>query len=61
MRTVLRGQKYEVVIDPDKNFTVIGEKINPTGRKKLAEALANRNYDYIRYLAFQHQQQVLMF
>jgi len=53
MRTVLRSQKNEVVIDPEKTFTVIGEKINPTGRKKLAEALASQDYDYIRNIAIQ--------
>lgn len=53
MRTVLRSEKREVVADPEKTFTVIGEKINPTGRKKLAEALANRDYEYIRGLATQ--------
>ena len=30
---------------------MIGEKINPTGRKKLAEALAIHDYEYIRSLA----------
>ncbi len=53
MRTVLRSEKREVVADPEKTFTVIGEKINPTGRKKLAEALANRDSEYIRGLATQ--------
>ncbi len=54
MRTVLRSEKREVVIDHGDNpFIMIGEKINPTGRKKLAEALANRDYDYICKLATQ--------
>ena len=30
---------------------MIGEKINPTGRKKLAEALQAHHYDYVRDLA----------
>ena len=30
---------------------VIGEKINPTGRKKLAAALQEGNLDYVRDLA----------
>ena len=30
---------------------MIGEKINPTGRKKLAAALAEGNLDYVRLLA----------
>jgi 5-methyltetrahydrofolate--homocysteine methyltransferase len=53
MRTLLRSEKREVVVDSDGIFTVIGEKINPTGRKKLAEALANRDYDYICHIARQ--------
>lgn len=53
MRTVFRSEKLEVVASSEETFTVIGEKINPTGRKKLAEALANRDYEYIRSLATQ--------
>jgi 5-methyltetrahydrofolate--homocysteine methyltransferase len=51
MQTILRSEKEEVVIDPEKKFTIIGEKINPTGRKQLAEALAKRDYGYICDLA----------
>jgi 5-methyltetrahydrofolate--homocysteine methyltransferase len=53
MRTLLRSEKREVVIDSASTFTMIGEKINPTGRKKLAEALVNQDYDYICQLARQ--------
>jgi len=53
MRTLLRSEKREVVVDTESTFTVIGEKINPTGRKKLAEALATRDHDYICRLARQ--------
>jgi len=51
MQTRLKGVKKEVVIDTDGPFIVIGEKINPTGRKKLAEALQANNFDYVRDLA----------
>jgi 5-methyltetrahydrofolate--homocysteine methyltransferase len=51
MQTVLRSEKKEVKIDINGAFVIIGEKINPTGRKKLAAALAERNYDYVRELA----------
>ncbi len=51
MQTILKSTKHQVVIDIEKPFVVIGEKINPTGRKKLAAALENRDYDYIRDLA----------
>jgi 5-methyltetrahydrofolate--homocysteine methyltransferase len=39
MDTVLRGRSTTVTIGADKPFCVIGERINPTGRKKLAEEL----------------------
>jgi 5-methyltetrahydrofolate--homocysteine methyltransferase len=51
MQTILRSEKAEVVIDPEIKFSIIGEKINPTGRKQLAEALAKRDYDYVCNLA----------
>ncbi|MFQ5529323.1 MAG: dihydropteroate synthase [Gemmatimonadota bacterium] len=38
-RTVLAGRSSEVVIGFDKPFVVIGERINPTGRKVLAEEM----------------------
>ena len=44
MKTVLRSAKKTVVISPDDPFVVIGERINPTNRKKLAEELRNMNY-----------------
>ncbi|MCQ2470578.1 MAG: homocysteine S-methyltransferase family protein [Clostridia bacterium] len=37
----------ETVILDGKNSAVIGERINPTGKKKLKEALRNKNYDYV--------------
>ena len=51
MNTVLRGTTKEVVIGIDHPFVMIGEKINPTGRKKLAAAMTEGNFDYIRQLA----------
>jgi 5-methyltetrahydrofolate--homocysteine methyltransferase len=51
MRTTLRGREKEAAIDTLGPVVVIGEKINPTGRKKLAEALSQRNFDYVRELA----------
>jgi 5-methyltetrahydrofolate--homocysteine methyltransferase len=35
-QTVLSSATKEVVIGPDRPFAVIGERINPTGRKSLA-------------------------
>jgi 5-methyltetrahydrofolate--homocysteine methyltransferase len=51
MKTTLRSQSKETIIDPDGPFTIIGEKINPTGRKKLAAHLKERDLDYVRDLA----------
>ena len=51
METILKSEKQEVKISFDSPFTIIGEKINPTGRKKLAAALKEGNYDYVRQIA----------
>jgi 5-methyltetrahydrofolate--homocysteine methyltransferase len=50
MHTILKGKVKEVVIGIDCPFVMIGEKINPTGRKKLAAALTEGNFDYVRQL-----------
>ena len=39
MDTVLRGRSATVTIGAGHPFCIIGERINPTGRKKLAEEL----------------------
>jgi 5-methyltetrahydrofolate--homocysteine methyltransferase len=51
MHTILKGKLKEVTIGIDRPFIMIGEKINPTGRKKLASALAEGNLNHIRQLA----------
>ncbi len=51
MKTILKGTKKEVVIGDSRPFTMIGEKINPTGSKKLAAALTEGNLDFVRDLA----------
>lgn len=53
MQTILKSATLEVRIDTDGPVTMIGEKINPTGRKKLAQALKDRDFDYVRKLALQ--------
>jgi len=45
--TVLASATREVVIGFDRPFVVIGERINPTGRKKLAEEMAAGNFDTV--------------
>ena len=51
METILKSDKKEATVSFDAPFTIIGEKINPTGRKKLAAALKAGDYDYVRNLA----------
>jgi 5-methyltetrahydrofolate--homocysteine methyltransferase len=51
MHTILKSKVKEVTIGIDRPFVMIGEKINPTGRKKLAAALAEGNLDYVCQLA----------
>ena len=38
-QTVLRSRSKEITIGRDRPFCIIGERINPTGRKKFAEDL----------------------
>jgi 5-methyltetrahydrofolate--homocysteine methyltransferase len=51
MHTTLQGSTKEVIIGADKPFVIIGEKLNPTGLKKLGQALVEQNFDYVKRLA----------
>jgi 5-methyltetrahydrofolate--homocysteine methyltransferase len=44
METKLTYQNKEVIISPERPFTIIGERINPTRRKKLAETMAQGDF-----------------
>jgi 5-methyltetrahydrofolate--homocysteine methyltransferase len=46
--TKLSSAKKEVVIGFDRPFVVIGERINPTGRKLLAEEMKNGDYSRVQ-------------
>ncbi|GAB4411400.1 MAG: hypothetical protein Kow00123_25180 [Anaerolineales bacterium] len=48
METVLRSARKTIVIGPDRPTVLIGERINPTGKKRLAAALAEGNLDIVR-------------
>jgi 5-methyltetrahydrofolate--homocysteine methyltransferase len=48
VETVLESPTKSVVIGPDKPFVIIGERINPTGRKALAAELQEGNFDRVR-------------
>lgn len=52
--TVVRSANKEVVIGFDRPFVVIGERINPTGRRLLAEEM--KNGDYSRVIVDAHAQ-----
>ncbi|RMD48442.1 MAG: methyltetrahydrofolate cobalamin methyltransferase [Alphaproteobacteria bacterium] len=47
-RTVVESKSKTVVIGFDQPFCVIGERINPTGRKKLAAELEAGNFETVR-------------
>lgn len=48
METILRGTKGTVQIAPDRPTVLIGERINPTGRKKLAAELVAGNIEIVK-------------
>ncbi|MBN1667062.1 MAG: dihydropteroate synthase [Anaerolineales bacterium] len=48
MDTQLTYQDKEVLIGPDRPFTIIGERINPTRRKKLAASLAQGDFSVVQ-------------
>jgi 5-methyltetrahydrofolate--homocysteine methyltransferase len=48
METILKSAKKTVTISPEKPTVLIGERINPTGKKRLAAALGEGNLDIIR-------------
>ncbi|HNB54458.1 MAG TPA: dihydropteroate synthase [Anaerolineales bacterium] len=45
--TILSSKTKTIIISPDRPFTIIGERINPTGRKALAREMAAGNYDRV--------------
>jgi 5-methyltetrahydrofolate--homocysteine methyltransferase len=51
METLLYTDSAKVTIRSDGPAVIIGERINPTGRKKLAAALEAGNLDYVVELA----------
>src|SRR5436305_9645756 len=48
MQTILTTPSTSVCIGPDEPFVIIGERINPTGRKLLAAEMAAGNFDRVR-------------
>ena len=48
METILKGLGKEVVISPELPTVIIGERINPTGKKRLAEALRAGDLEIVK-------------
>jgi len=46
--TLVASEKRQVIIGFDKPFTIIGERINPTGRKKLAAEMIAGNFETVK-------------
>jgi len=48
MRTLLEGIGKKVVVDSEGPFVIVGECMNPSGRKRLAESLAQGDMSLVR-------------
>jgi 5-methyltetrahydrofolate--homocysteine methyltransferase len=48
VETVLESKTQTVIIGPDRPFVIIGERINPTGRKALAAEMAAGDLSRVR-------------
>ena len=51
METVIRSRTSEVIIGPGRPTVIIGERINPTGKRLLAASLAKKDMSRVRQLA----------
>lgn len=47
METAFWSRGERVTVSPDRPIVIIGERINPTGRKKLSEALRTMDMAYV--------------
>jgi len=48
METILKSAQKTVVISPERPTVLIGERINPTGRKRLSAALEEGSLEIVR-------------
>ncbi len=55
-RRILASERKNVEIDLDGNFIVVGERINPTGKKKLQAELKEGNLDLVRQMAMEQDE-----
>ena len=61
MQTVLKSATQEVIIGPDAPTVIIGERINPTGRKVFSAELQAGNLSRIAQDAERLNQFVLFY
>ena len=54
-RRVLASERKNVEIDINGNFIVVGERINPTGKKKLQAELREGRLDMVRQMAMDQE------
>jgi 5-methyltetrahydrofolate--homocysteine methyltransferase len=47
VNTVLRSRTKTVVIGPEQPFVIVGERINPTGRKKLGAEMSSGDFSRV--------------
>jgi len=48
METRLTLNNHTIIISPERPFAIIGERINPTRRKKLAESMAQGDFSVVQ-------------
>jgi 5-methyltetrahydrofolate--homocysteine methyltransferase len=48
MDTIISSPSKTVLIGPGRPFVIIGERINPTGRKLLGQEIAAGNFERVR-------------
>lgn len=54
-RRIISSERKAVEIDLDGNFLVVGERINPTGKKKLQAELREGRLDLVRNMAMEQE------
>ncbi|MHB1314882.1 MAG: homocysteine S-methyltransferase family protein [Christensenellales bacterium] len=54
---ILCGPRRHIKIGTEERFALIGERINPTGKKQLQQELQNGNYDYVAKLALDQERE----
>ena len=56
-RRILASERKNVEVGLDGNFLVVGERINPTGKKRFKQALKEHDIDYILKEGIRQQEQ----